>query len=114
MDPLIDIVCRMLGGVFQAQVSPLADALDDNPSLAVLEEGRRDAGERATAIRAQLASMYAESQPPSQVDVLAAYVAAKSLLGDLWSVVVSDAQSAPLQAWAKSAIARAVATDHTD
>ena len=112
MDALVNYACRLLGGVFQSQVEPVAAALDRQPDAAALEEGRRNAAQRAAVIRARLAELYsARGAGIRREDILAAYEAAKSLLGDLWAIVMADAKTAAPAAgeWAGGAVARAVA-----
>jgi len=113
MDTVVEYAYRILGGVFQTQVEPVAAVLDDSPGPDALEEGRRSAAERAAAIRVGLAEIYAANgaTPPSRADVMATYEAAKSLLSDLWGVVMSDARAAgpAASSWAGGVVSRAVA-----
>jgi hypothetical protein len=112
METLADYVGRLLDGLFQTQVEPLAAAFDEEPDPVALEEGRRSAAERAGLVRAQLVAMcsaYAEA-PPSRADALAAYEATKSLLCDLWKVVAADAtvhlQGPAARVYAREALRR--------
>ena len=106
MDTVAHYACRLLGGLFENQVEPVAEAYDDQP--AVVEEGRRDALARAADIRAQLAHLYVDhgGDAVKKEDVVASYEAAKSLLADLWAVLMEDAQGAP--SWAGRAVSRAI------
>lgn len=113
MDALLDYACRFLASVFPSQVEPIAAALDDSIQPGPLEEGRRDAAQRAADIRARLAELYIERGGVKRDDLAATYEAAKSLLGDIWDVVMTDAQgltrAAPAAAkWADTVVARAV------
>lgn len=101
----------VFAGLLMSQVEPVVAALDGASGPAALEEGRPSAADRAARLRAQVAAMYAEGAPASHADMLTAYEVAKSLLGDLWSVVQADAwAAAPLAgAWARGAISRAFA-----
>ena len=99
----------MLSGAVQRQVEPAAAALDQAPlDPARIEEGRRDAEERARALRDTLADLGGAA---SQEGLMRAYETARSLLGDLWDVAVGDAaEAAPqVRAWLKGAVGRAVA-----
>jgi hypothetical protein len=111
MDTAFTYAYRLLGSLLQSQVEPLAAELDSQPSPDVLEAGRRDAAERAANLRARLAGFYADAPGLGRDDALAAYEAAKSLLADLWSAVLADAEEAVPVAdrWARGVVSRAVA-----
>ena len=109
MDTVAHYACRLLGGLFENQVEPLAEAYDDRP--AVMEEGRRGASARAADIRAQLAQLCAAKggrgeDVVSTEDIAASYEAARSLLADLWAVLLEDARGAP--SWAGRTVSRAI------
>ena len=110
MDTVAHYAYRLLGGLFENQVEPVAEAYDDRP--AVMEEGRRDALARAADIRAQLAQLCAAKgdrgeDVVNKEDIVASYEAAKSLLADLWAVLLEDARGAPT--WAGHTVSRAIA-----
>jgi hypothetical protein len=110
MDTAFTYAYRLLGSLLQSQVEPLAAELDSQPSPDTLEKGRRDAADRAADLRARLATLYTDAPSLGRDDALAAYEAAKSLLGDLWTAVLADAEEAVPVAdrWARGVVSRAV------
>jgi hypothetical protein len=108
MDTAAHYAYRLLGGLFENRVEPVAEAYDDQP--AIMEDGRRDALARAADIRAQLAQLCAAKgdraeNVVNEEDIAASYEAAKSLLADLWAVLLEDARGAPT--WAGRTVSRA-------
>lgn len=106
MDTVAHYAYRLLGGLFENQVEPVAEAYGDQP--AVMEEGRRDALARAADIRAQLCAAKGDrgEDVVNKEDIVASYEAAKSLLADLWAVLLEDARAAP--SWAGRTVSRAI------
>jgi len=104
MEAIARFAHRAFLGLLDQKVAPVASAYDEN-DVSALEEGRQNAATKAAAIRSHLAAAYSDRS-----DALVAYEAAKSLLTDLWGVIVQDALTAQpsVATWATSAISRAV------
>lgn len=104
MDAIARYACSFLSSMFEERVEPVAGAYDFMPE--VLEDGRSNAVERAADIRAGLAQIHSDRGGVRKEDIYASYIAAKSLLADLWSIAMEDARGAP--EWASSTVSRAI------
>ena len=95
----MDTACRLLSGALETRVEPVAAKYDAQPSI--MEEGQAKELQARTKELAKLRSTIAD-----ETTIAASYEIARSLLADLWAVVVEDAQGIP--SWISNVVSRAI------
>ena len=99
----MDTACRLLSGALEKRVEPVAAKYDAQPSI--MEEGQaKELQAKTKELRAQLAKL--RSTMADETTIAASYEIARSLLADLWAVVIEDAQGIP--SWLSNVVSRAI------